>query len=267
MPFFYVALCLTSLTVHGLPINNRGKEIIAPIVTIVFLVSLSSMSAGRLLWSWTGHGDRPKDGVPDEVNTFLRSHIKQGDSVQPLDWTGGAVHGMLMARAPLATRFMYDFEFYHHVSEPYIQALRREFMSELSAKKPRFVVEVLENKPWPRGSNTTMAFPELTSFLERYYVTAQGAEKYRILERVETGPPGRSALLRRPGQLPPLPRRAPRRQMGAVPPLPPQPRWNRGQVTATRSFTSPAETRHQDQLLRPHEIRLVKPLPAAMMLS
>jgi hypothetical protein len=169
--------------------NRRIVERIVPSLTVVFLLlSLSStafdtlMGERRLL-----SGPIPlKSGVPDETDQFLRLHSKPGDTVQPLDWTGGAVHGMLMARAKLSTRFIYDFHFYHHISNPYIIRLRQEFLSELGVKKPRFVIQVLgKDKPWPSGLDTTQEFPELQAFLDQYYTTAQSGSTYRILERRE----------------------------------------------------------------------------------
>jgi hypothetical protein len=188
IPFRYMALCVASLAVREVPIKTWSLAGVAPIVAATFLLlSLSSISPG-----WPGQGFRgggaanlPKGGVPDEVAQFLRSHMRSGDVVQPLDWTGGAVHGMLIARAPLATRFMYDFHFYHHISSPYIQGLRREFMKEITAAKPRFIIQVFENKPWPVGADTTRDFPELKSFLEQHYFTAQTGHTYRILQRNE----------------------------------------------------------------------------------
>jgi hypothetical protein len=88
-----------------------------------------------------------------------------------------------MARASLATRFIYDFHFYHHISSPYIAKLRQEFMNELVTKKPRFIVQVLRNRPWPTGSDTTRDFPELESFLRQDYTTAKEGDTYRILEK------------------------------------------------------------------------------------
>jgi hypothetical protein len=78
---------------------------------------------------------------------------------------------------------MYDFHFYHHVSRPYIHELRTDFMSELAARKPRFIVQVTKDKPWPIGPDTTREFPELTRFLEQHYEPAREAAAYRILQR------------------------------------------------------------------------------------
>ena len=91
---------------------------------------------------------------------------------------------MLQARAPLATRFMYDFHFYHHVDTPYITRLRRQFLRQLSGARPRFVIQVFEGRPWPGGPGTTREFPLLQEFLNAEYRTVREGETYRILERI-----------------------------------------------------------------------------------
>ena len=194
IPFRYVALCAASLIVCPaatsavLPAAFERKVLVSllvPVVPVIVLLNLSLHEAGRLYRRVTQQEVQapPKGGVPDEVCRFLRSHLQAGDTVQPLDWTGGAVHGMLLARTPLATRFIYDFHFYHHVeSSPYIHRLRQEFMQELTGKKPRFILQVLEDKPWPEGADTTRSFPELEAYLARWYVVAQEGRTYRILE-------------------------------------------------------------------------------------
>jgi len=184
IPFFYVALCAAALAVR--PVEKLRTGDIAPSVAMVFLLSaLASNASEKLLWSWRGDkmDNRLKGGVPDEVSRFLRANIKTGDTVQPLDWTGGAVHGMLMARARLATRFMYDFHFYHNISSPYVGKLRREFLNELSMAKPRFIIQVVKNRPWPTGADTTQDFSELQVFLKENYAIAQQGATYNILER------------------------------------------------------------------------------------
>jgi hypothetical protein len=186
MPFYYVALCAASLSSSYVVNRKVIVETIAPVLAITFLLfTLSSLNVEASYKQLRGNrGVVPlKDGVPDDVFRFLSSNMKPGDTVQPLDWTGGAVHGMLMARAKLATRFMYDFHFYHHVSTPYIQRLRKEFMNELANKKPAFIIEIVGNKPWPAGADTTREFPELQAFLGQYYIPVQTGTLYTILER------------------------------------------------------------------------------------
>ncbi len=122
-----------------------------------------------------------------EIAAFLRNNLQPQDTVQPLDWTGGAVHAMLLSRARLATRFVYDFHFYHHVSAPFIGTLRAEFLKDLGRVKPRFIVEITgEDKPWVSGRDTTRDFPELRTFLAQNYRIALHSDDYIIYERLHS---------------------------------------------------------------------------------
>jgi uncharacterized peroxidase-related enzyme len=130
----------------------------------------------------------PKEGKVDAIATFLQENLRPGDTVQPLDWTGGAAHAMLLAKAKIATPFVYDVYFYHHVSNPYIQSLRRTFLTDMKAARPRFVVEITgEDKPWVSGADTTREFPELAALLERDYRVAVSGRGYVIYEIRDDG--------------------------------------------------------------------------------
>jgi hypothetical protein len=122
-----------------------------------------------------------KDGDPDEIAQFLREHLRPGDLVQPLDVTDGAVHGMLLARARLATPFLYDFHFYHHPDDPYIRALRERLTTGIEATCARFVIRF--RAPWrPSGPGTASDFPALDAALASYDV-ALSSRNFEILER------------------------------------------------------------------------------------
>ena len=181
------ALALMSVTPERWTVGTVIRAAAASLTLGV--VATTTVSA--LLATWTGDpaSDVVKsrvraEGVPAEVAAFLRTHLVSGDLVQPLDWTGGAVHGMLEARAPLATRFMYDFHFYHHVDTPYIARLRRQFLRQLAEARPRFVIQVFGGRPWPGGPGTTREFPLLQAILDSEYRVVHEAETYRILERI-----------------------------------------------------------------------------------
>ena len=117
-----------------------------------------------------GRIQQVKYGRVAEIEEFLKENLKPGDTVQPLDWTGGAVHGMLRAKAKLATSFIYDTQFYHHVDNPYIQKLRERFMRELISTQPRFIIEVTApDKPHVSGPGTNSVFPELCGYISDYY--------------------------------------------------------------------------------------------------
>jgi hypothetical protein len=128
--------------------------------------------------------NNPKEGRVDEIAAFLETHLQPGDTVQPVDWVGGAVHAMLIARVKQATSFIYDEYFYHNVNDPYIQQLRARFIIELERARPRFIVEVYDDGPFaePTGPNTSREFPELRAFLAENYSVVQEGQGYRIYE-------------------------------------------------------------------------------------
>jgi hypothetical protein len=146
-------------------------------------VLLALLLATTVRWYPAALVNPPKEGRPDAIAAYLRAHLRPGDTVQPLDWArGGVVHGMLMAEAPLATRFLYSFHFYHHVSTPYIQALRAEFLSQLRARRPRFIIETTIPPPWPVGLDTTRDFPELQRLLAANYRVALLGQGFTVHE-------------------------------------------------------------------------------------
>jgi hypothetical protein len=103
--------------------------------------------------------------------------------VQPLDWTGGALHAMLRARTPIATPYIYDFVFYHHVDTDYIRSLRGRFLTAFDAARPRYVIEVFM-KGTVAGPGTTHRFDELRARLNHDYRIAVPGDGYAIYERL-----------------------------------------------------------------------------------
>jgi hypothetical protein len=191
LPFQYVLLATASLALMpsstsrwtmGNTVRVAGASITLIVVGWSAVAALVASSSGDPASDVVKSRARAH-GVPHEVSEFLRTHLQPGDLVQPLDWTGGAVHGMLEARAPLATRFMYDFHFYHHVDTPYVVRLRRQFVRQLAAARPRFVIRVFDGRPWPGGPGTSREFPALEAFLEREYRVVHTGATYDILER------------------------------------------------------------------------------------
>jgi hypothetical protein len=195
LPFQYVLLCAAALNLFAAASMRWTAAVLlrtAAAASTLILVGATAMTAlgGELAGMPTNDVVRSRaraQGVPREIAEFLRDHLRAGDLVQPLDWTGGAVHGMLDARAPLATRFMYDFHFYHHVDTPYTKRLRREFLRALATGRPRFVIQVFDGRPWPSGPGTTHEFPMLQQMLESDYRVVREGETYRILERTLPG--------------------------------------------------------------------------------
>ncbi len=188
MPFQYFVILFASLALLRIPeqLYTLRKRLF-PIIILglsVFLALDSPVSfSGQLLHipeiyppvAW-------ENGRVDEITGFLKSKLKPGDRVQPLDWTGGAVHAMLLSKAQAATPYIYDYHFYHHISTPYIQKLRQHFINKFIEVMPRFVIEVDTDKPWVSGPNTTRDFKELQNILETYYSITYKGNGYNILE-------------------------------------------------------------------------------------
>jgi hypothetical protein len=176
LPFLYFLILLSALCLV------EAKWQMALVLLLVILLSVRVPSVifrqieGRPVATGTSRAD--------QIRIYLANHLEEEDTVQPLDWTGGALLAMLETRAPIATPFVFDFYFYHHVSEPYIRNLRTEFLNDLQTSLPRFIVEVTAiDKPWVSGEDTSREFRELRMFLdENYFITIQ-QDDYVIYER------------------------------------------------------------------------------------
>ena len=128
----------------------------------------------------------------------LRPRLQPGDTVQPLDWTAGAVHALLMTEARIATPFLYDFYFYHHVSTRYVQSLRRRLIDDLDRARPALVVDT-DNQRLFDGPDTTTQFAALADWLRRHYRAVAANSDFVIYERNDraavsgSDPPGAPA--------------------------------------------------------------------------
>jgi hypothetical protein len=114
--------------------------------------------------------------------------MDSGDTVQPLDWCEGANHALLLARARLATPFLYDYHFYHHISYSYIQTLRERFLTSLKRTQPRFIVDMMK-KHRVKGWDTTDKFDELMEYLANAYTPVFVTSDFIIYEKHCHGKP------------------------------------------------------------------------------
>ncbi len=184
-PFLYCLVLLMSLSLMELDARlPAAVRVLPPLVLAAFLFHHLPL-AGAMRARLEGRpAAPPKGGRVDEIAEFLRANLRPGDTVQPLDWTGGVVHAMLIAEARPATPYLYDFPFYHHVSNPYTFELRGRFLEALRLARPRFVVEVPgDEKPWVRGKDTTRDFNKLRRFLEANYVLRVSRNGYVVYQR------------------------------------------------------------------------------------
>ncbi|MFH1386570.1 MAG: glycosyltransferase family 39 protein [bacterium] len=189
-PFQYFIILLSSLTfVQLTDLQDKlslrlSKEFLTGIILFcsLFFMILYLMPPADYFRQITFQPIVIKDGRVDGIANYLKDHLKPGDKVQPLDWTGGAVHAMLISRAEVATPFIYDFHFYHHISRPYIQTLRQRFIEALKNKKPRYIIEIFTEKPWVWGKDTTLKFNELREYIKDNYMITTYGEGWCIYE-------------------------------------------------------------------------------------
>lgn len=102
-----------------------------------------------------------------------------GCTMQPIDWTKGAISAMLHTQTPLATRFLYDYHFRHHISRPEIQSIRAEFMASLSEAYPEMILEV-PTRPRAKGHDISYDWPELDQFIRENYKVMETQEHHVV---------------------------------------------------------------------------------------
>ena len=194
IPYIYFA-CLCTGLILASPLTgnlNNSFKVIFPLFAFIFIVMVTVKPAeavlqlpGSVLQLMHGHlppAPPPKNGRVDEIAAYLNMNLSTTDRVQPLDWDGGALHGMLLAKAITATPYICDFQLYHHVSTPYIQGLRRDFLADLEQATPAFIIDMHE-KTKVTGIDTTSDFPELEAFIEKHYSKDYGGNGFDILKR------------------------------------------------------------------------------------
>jgi len=184
IPFIYIVILIASLsltTFHSPLSTSFLFPLSSLILLLVILVSIRPSTT--FLRQIQGRPIATSTDRAEEIAHFLEKNLQAGETVQPLDWTGGTLLAMLETHTPIATPYVFDFYFYHHVSSPYIQSLRVDFMNQLQTASPRYIVEVTAiDKPWVSGEDTTREFPELREFLNENYSVTMDRNDYIIYE-------------------------------------------------------------------------------------
>ncbi len=181
LPMIFFLILLSASGLISPPFQEKPQNawpvIIGILLTVVFILRPSEN-----FWMQINNVPLPppQGGRVDEIADYLKENLQPGDTVQPLDWSNGAVQAMLVSRARPATRYLYDFHFYHHISNPEIQNLRKDFLYQLTQSKPRVVIQFFDGRPWVDGFDTARDFPELKQFLVENYLMDQEKNGYRL---------------------------------------------------------------------------------------
>jgi hypothetical protein len=186
LPFSYVACLALALNLSSAPSGTKRLAVFGSSLIVVY--SILNVCVPLIFQNTMPEAMRNSQArlaTSGLVASYLHDHSRPGDKAQPLDWTEGVLHGMLIARIPLATRFMADFEFYFSPEHPYVRRIRKEFLAELESAKPRWVIATAHKyKAWPGGPPDAAHFQELEDYLVAHYTKATSTDKVLILERI-----------------------------------------------------------------------------------
>jgi len=104
IPFVYFVILLASLALNV----QCSTFNVQPI--ILFAVALFSLSPSQtFLRQLEGKPVATSTDRAKEIARFLEKNLTEGDTVQPLDWTGGALLAMLETCTRIATPYVFDF--------------------------------------------------------------------------------------------------------------------------------------------------------------
>lgn len=180
-PFIYFAIMAASALLGlamGPYFSQSGKRACFAIVALTIGLNLSPVNN----LEWRRDDARIRVALAKDMETALRKWVPEGGRVQPIDWTAGALHAMMRARIPIATRFFYDFHFAHHASSDVNAGLRAEFMNALMDAPPE-VILVAHTRMKVHGLDVSYDFPQLDAFTDTYYRPVGQNAQFDILLR------------------------------------------------------------------------------------
>ncbi|UZS00137.1 glycosyltransferase family 39 protein [Chondrinema litorale] len=186
LPFnlFFIITSSLFLLEHfnvSFPVNNlKVLQLSIFLFIVVFAINISRDAIMQL----KGLEPRqPLNGLVEELSNILKKETNENDLIQPIDWTAGGIHSMLLAKRKLATRYLYDYHFYHDISSPYIKYLRQDFINSLKKVKPSFMLVMLDRE-FVSGFDTTDKFVELDNFIEENYIPFIKTEAYILYKKI-----------------------------------------------------------------------------------
>ena len=176
-PFVFFLIMVLSFLL--LPLRQFAAM---PKLAILCAVLLGSAVDGTLQAHLQFGRNEAEGGRVERIEKALSGMLKPGETVQPIDWADGVVHAMLRLGLPPATPFFIDYQFYHDVDDPEIQALRRRFIEAMEKNKPTYLVEATR-RPRVSGLRSAATFPAFDRLVAENYHVVHQEEDFRILKR------------------------------------------------------------------------------------
>jgi hypothetical protein len=185
-PFHAFLFILIAMSLGGLLARPETKSSVCALLFLLlaeYPLAVACYRVSREPMSGKPAFDEKK--VLDSLVAYLRPRVDPRlDTVQTMDTAGGAVDALFVVRVREATRFMYDFHLLYFGEEPFVRQLRSQFMNQINASAPKYVV--LFRESWPHGGYARFdSFPEFRQWLDHYYVTEFERWDYQILRRRE----------------------------------------------------------------------------------
>lgn len=183
MPYMYFASLSAAIVLSSLFANTSRLNLLALLVFIATSVpALRYSISQQVFMEWKTPYELSKDTRQDEITAYLKAHLSPTDKIQPLSWAGGTMEALLASKAVPATPYITDFQFYHHVSTPYIRNLRKDFMTRVAEEMPRFLIDVYAFRPIS-GLDTTYEFPELKVLIKQHYTKDYVGNGFDVFRR------------------------------------------------------------------------------------
>ncbi|MBX5439699.1 MAG: hypothetical protein IRZ29_09185 [Thermoflavifilum sp.] len=122
--------------------------------------------------------------IQEIVSRLKKDSIQKHESVQVFDMLGGGANVLVDLDATIPTRFVQEVHFtemeWKGSFPPYLQRLWDEFIFDLYARKPRYIILFKSSYFYLGKASNKAEGIELNHFIHAYYVPLAEAEKYII---------------------------------------------------------------------------------------
>jgi hypothetical protein len=184
---FLFILIATSLSYLFASSNAKGR-LCGLLCLLLCQYPLSAACYRTFLQPMSGNDVVNKKHVIDSLVGYLKPRVDpQRDTVQTMDTAAGGVATLFFLQVREATRFMYDFELLNQVNEPFVRELQSEFMEEIQAHRPKYVVVFKWSGPPPSGYQRFLAFPAFCRWLDDFYIEDFSQPDYEVFKRKSAG--------------------------------------------------------------------------------
>jgi len=168
LPVLFFSSLLLSLCFDSITIKNKIPTLQKLIILIVLLSILLEIKTNFNKISQSDMVFKRNYEIAEKLSVFIDKNCNKNDNVQILDITDGGLHALLKSKKKIATKFLYDYYFYHHISNEYIQKIKKEFIFEIKQTKPKYIIKIYYNYI-PEGVDCSDSFPELKHIYDTYY--------------------------------------------------------------------------------------------------